>query len=105
MLAKKYRLTTKEVAKINSKGKRVRLDEMGIKYLANNLNYSRFAINIPQKVVKKSVTRNRIRRKLFGILSFWSTKGNYDMLIGLFREIPDENAQSLLKNLLGRIYV
>ncbi len=105
MLAKKFRLTTKEVSKINSKGKKARLDEMGIKYLGNSLGYSRFAINIPQKVVKKSVTRNRIRRKLFESLSFWSAKGNYDMLIGLFREIPEQQAQNLLKNLLGRIYV
>lgn len=104
MLAKQYRLTTKEVSRINFKGRRMRIGEMGIKYIPNSLGHSRFAINIPQKVIKKSVSRNRLRRKLFESLSTWSKKGNYDILVGLFKEIPFEDAKNLLNNLLKRIY-
>ncbi|TSC95482.1 MAG: ribonuclease P protein component [Parcubacteria group bacterium Athens1014_10] len=65
MLKKQYRLTkTKDFEKIWQKGRSFFIKEIGIKFLANNLDCSRFGIIVPNKVIRKAVLRNKIKRRL-----------------------------------------
>ena len=65
MLQKEYRIThKKDFEKIFNDGKGVFTDIMGVKLIPNNLKYSRFGIIISNKVSKKAVERNKIRRQI-----------------------------------------
>ncbi len=69
MLAKEFRLTKeKDFDKIWKKGRSFFIKEMGIKFLTNNLNCSRFGFIIPNKAVKQAVDRNKIKRRLREII-------------------------------------
>jgi len=69
MLAKKFKLTKADNIKgILSKGKELKTPFFAIKYEETDEPYSRFAIIISNKLSKKAVTRNRLRRQLFEII-------------------------------------
>lgn len=69
MLTKEFRLTKeKDFDKIWKRGRSFFIKEMGIKFLTNNLNCSRFGFIIPNKAVKQAVDRNKIKRRLREII-------------------------------------
>mgnify|MGYP001610871272 FL=1 len=62
-LPKKYRLTSKKDFKdVFTKGKTVKNSFFYCRILKNSIGYARIAIVVPNKTVKSSVSRNRIRR-------------------------------------------
>lgn len=66
MLAKPYRLTRSDnMPKILKQGNSFQEPIFLAKYLQNNLSHHRFAIMVSQKVSKKSVERNEIRRRTY----------------------------------------
>ncbi|MBL7141767.1 ribonuclease P protein component [Patescibacteria group bacterium] len=69
MLSKQYRLTKdKDFAKVAQQGQGVFSRELGLKWMKNNLPYSRFGIIVSLKVSKKAVVRNKIKRRIRAIL-------------------------------------
>lgn len=54
----------KDFARVFKKGKSVNADFLVLKYVTNNLKNSRFGIIVSQKVSKKAVVRNKIRRRI-----------------------------------------
>lgn len=65
MLAKQKRLTKKkDFEKIYRKGKTVKNDFLVLKTASNNLTINRFAFVVSQKISKKAVVRNKIKRRL-----------------------------------------
>ena len=69
MLPKQYRLTkNKDFARVAQQGKIIFSYALGLKYIKNNLNYSRFGIIVSLKVSKKAVIRNKIKRRIRAIL-------------------------------------
>ena len=69
MLSKQNRLTKKkDFEKIWKKGRNFFISEIGIKFLNNNLEYSRFGIIVPNKVIKKAVPRNKLKRQIREII-------------------------------------
>jgi len=89
MLSKKFRLNRKQIGLIHQRGRRFSFGKIGAKCLANYLDYSRFAVNVPVKVYKKAVDRNRLRRLVYDSAGRLNLKG-YDCLITVFSPLSDE---------------
>ncbi|MFH0856794.1 MAG: ribonuclease P protein component [bacterium] len=69
MLPKQNRLTkNKEFENIFENGDSFFTKILGIKYVKNEINITRFGIIISNKVSKKAVVRNKIKRRLREIL-------------------------------------
>lgn len=84
MLAKKYRLArNKDFARISRQGKAVFGRELSLKWIKNDLPYSRFGIIVSLKVDKKANVRNRIKRRIRAVLKEYLTQfvRGYDFLI------------------------
>ena len=69
MISKANRLSKqKDFEKIFRQGKGYRVNGLTIKSLARKQSFSRFGLVIGNKVAKKAVTRNRLRRQIRAIL-------------------------------------
>ena len=108
-LSKKYRLTYKsEIEKVFKKGRIVNSNLFMIRFLSNQLVFSRFTIVVSSKISKKSVIRNRIKRRLREIirLNILKIKPGYDFIViakpKILNQKPNELIESLV-NELGRI--
>ena len=103
MIPKQYRLTKdKDFAKVAKQGKAIFGRGLGLKYIKNNLSYSRFGITVSLKVDKKAVVRNKIKRRIKAILKgdlFKIAKG-YDILILTRAEIKDSDYSQIKDKLL-----
>ncbi len=66
MLAKKQRLTTKEFDVVFKSGKRVHSPTMQLIYTPGDTFHG--AAVVGKKVYKRAVDRNRLRRRLYGVL-------------------------------------
>lgn len=65
MLAKQNRLTKKkDFERIYRKGKTIKNDFLVLKTAPNNLGVNRFVFVVSQKISKKAVIRNKIKRRL-----------------------------------------
>ncbi len=65
MLGKHYRLTKKkDFEKIFKEGKGLRKEFLAVKVRENQLKESRFGFVVSQKISKKAVVRNKIKRRL-----------------------------------------
>lgn len=66
MLAKPYRLTRLDnIPRILKRGNSFQESLFLARYLRNGLEHHRFAIMVSQKVSKKGVERNQIRRRMY----------------------------------------
>lgn len=84
MLAKKFRLaSSREIKKIIQRGKQVKNPYMAIRYGGSFRQVSRCAVIISNKISKKAVVRNKLRRQIKAIFFVSQPKffGNYDMVI------------------------
>lgn len=109
MLPKLYRLRgQKNFKTIAEKGRSIFLKEIGLKYLKNNLPYSRFAFIVSTKVEKKATFRNKIKRRLREIIqqNLKKIKPGFDILIITRPEIKNLNFWQIkekLEKILGRL--
>src|SRR3989344_6840606 len=84
MLAKKYRLaSSREIKKIFQRGKQVKNPYLAIRYNGSLRPVSRCAVIISNKISKKAVVRNTLRRRIKSIFFIFQPRfsGNYDMVI------------------------
>jgi len=84
VLPKQFRLRkTKEIERTVKCGRSIFFKNLGIKYLANNLLISRFAIIVGLKVSKKATVRNKIKRQIREIvrLGLSKIKSGFDVVI------------------------
>lgn len=69
MFLRKNRLTSKkDIERVFKMGRYFFVKDLGIKFIKNNLDYPRFACVVSNKISKKAVERNRIKRRLREIL-------------------------------------
>lgn len=69
MLAAKNRLQKeKDIKNVLKNGKSFFSTRLGVKFIKNNLDSSRFAFIISLKISKKAVKRNRLKRQLREII-------------------------------------
>ena len=65
MLPKIRRLSRRDLNVCSLSGKTLRLPNFWLKYLANNLEYSRFGVVTSTKLAKSAVIRNKLRRNIY----------------------------------------
>ena len=85
MLAKQYRLSRNvDIKRVITRGKtRIYKDLFLLKWILNNKSNNRVVIIVSQKVSKKAVERNRIRRVLINALKKDDMQGkrSYDIAV------------------------
>ena len=104
MLPREYKLKRdNDFKKVFKQGKYYRGNFIGIKFLVNNLKFSRFAFVIGLKISKKAVIRNRIRRQLEEItrLNFDKIKKSFDIVIMVESKIIKEDHQIIEQELIN----
>jgi ribonuclease P protein component len=87
--------------KIFKKGKSLKEGFLILKTAKNNFDKSRFAFIISQKVSKKAVVRNKIRRRLAQVikLNFKNIKGGADIVLIVLPGAEKEDFLSIKKSL------
>jgi len=69
MFLRKNRLTTKkDIEQVFKMGRYFFAKDLGIKFIKNNLDHPRFACIVSNKISKKAVERNQIKRRLREII-------------------------------------
>lgn len=108
MLAQKNRLKKADFERIFRNGNKSYNQYCNIRYIANKLDYCRFAIVVSNKISKKATERNKIRRRIKAVLrdNLSNFKQNIDIIITVlpdlskvdFRENKDILVNLLKKN-------
>ena len=80
MLPKLRRLSRRDLNVCNNTGKTLRFPHFLIRYLANNLKFSRFGVVTSTKLSKSAVVRNKLRRQTYNSLSTWPLAPSTDVL-------------------------
>lgn len=76
------KLKGKDFERIFQEGKKFYLPELVIYYQLNPQNLTRFAIVVSQKVSKKAVVRNKLKRRLREILrNNWEKFQGFDLVL------------------------
>jgi len=107
MLPKLYRLRKERDFKILvQQGKSFFLKELGLKYLKNNLDYSRFGFVVSTKIDKRATVRNKIKRRLREIIyqNLKKIKLGFDILILTRPEIKKLDFRQI-KEILEKIFI
>jgi len=106
MLPKKNRLKKKkDFERIFKRGKGYREDSLLLRVISNNLQFSRFGFIISQKVSKKAVVRNKIKRRLRAIIreSLPKIKKGIDGVIIIVGSGIENNSFKEIKEKVGRL--
>ena len=110
MLSKANRLTRKnDFQKIHGKGRFISDSFLAIKVLSNSLKVARIGFLVGLKVSKKSVVRNKIKRRLRDIFRLLikgeKLKGGFDVIVLVRPEIVEkkyEEIEKMIKRVLGK---
>lgn len=108
MLDKQNRITRKkDIERILKKGKSFKEDFLILKTKKNDLNTFRFGFIVSQKVSKKAVVRNKIKRRLREAIKLMAKQlepGNDNLLIVLPGEAEKkfQDIQKTIEKLLKR---
>ncbi len=103
MLASKYRLSKKtDFDRVFKMGRRVMSPYFGLRYLKNDLEHSRISVVVSNKVSKKAVERNRLKRQVRSIIeqSLPNFKAHYDLIINVMSQALNQDYQVLNQALL-----
>lgn len=103
MLKRQYRLKDRRVFRsIYRRGRAGRAPDLTVFCQPNQLSHNRLAVVVSTKVSKKAVRRNRIRRRLHGLMEgLWPTlAGGYDILIVLKTDISRASQETISRQLL-----
>lgn len=104
MLPQAYRLRLeKDIKTLFARGKSVFGSLVGMKFRANALPVSRFAIVAGVKVSKKAVVRNRLKRQVRAIIHELLSKiaPGYDVLLYLKHQAVDKSSEELKKEVFA----
>ncbi|HNP75183.1 MAG TPA: ribonuclease P protein component [bacterium] len=110
MLPYKFRLTKeKDYNLVFKNGKKLSNNYFRVCFLKNNLGHSRFGIIVSNKVSKKAVVRNLLKRRIRGVLSdnLSNFSQNLDIVINLSpvvkKDLPFNDLSAGLLALLNKI--
>jgi ribonuclease P protein component len=109
MFKKENRLTKqKDFDNVFKKGRSVFNKILGLKFIANDLNINRFGVIVSNKISKKAVERNKIKRRIREVLQKEDPilKQGYDVVVIALAEVKDKKYQDLeqiLKEKLSKL--
>jgi ribonuclease P protein component len=98
MLASRYRLKQpRDITRVFKRGRHGGGGELLVKAGPNGMAYSRLVVIVSKKVSKKAVVRNRIRRRISGIVeAVWQTVSpGYDIVITVRDDVAEMPAKTL----------
>jgi ribonuclease P protein component len=114
MLPRKYKLKKKnDFKKVFKQGKYYQEDFIKIRVLKNDLKINRFGFIVGLKISKKSVQRNKIKRRLEEVIRLKldqisvkdgqvsSLKPGFDIVILVNQEITEKGYQEIEKTLIN----
>ncbi|MAF13500.1 MAG: ribonuclease P protein component [Parcubacteria group bacterium] len=102
MLPASKRLTKdKDIKRVNKAGQSYFSPLFKLKYLANDKSLSRFTVVVSNKVSKKAVLRNRLRRQLREIirLNLKKIKSGHDIIVSVKSQSLGKTYQDLENSL------
>jgi len=108
MLEKKYRITkNKEFAAVSGSKKSVYNPYCILKFITNDLNYSRFGLIVSNKVSKKATQRSLIKRRVRAIIekNFNKIKPSYDIVFIISPKVINQQAKVLQTSELEPIII
>ena len=89
MLAKFFRLTKLDIARVFKKGRTYKGSNFTFRYFANRTDHPRYSIIIPKVVLPKATDRNRLKRMISENLKQITSKNNLDIAIQV-KKMPEE---------------
>lgn len=91
----------RDINRVYAKGRYGGASGLSAKALASGLEVNRAAVIVSRKVSKKAVVRNRIRRRIMGVLAdIWATLSpSYDIVVTVRDNIAELSAPELKKQL------
>ena len=102
MFLRKNRLTKeKDINHVFRRGRYFFVKDLGIKFIKNNLDYPRFACIVSNKISKKAVERNRIKRRLREIirLAIPNLPQDIDLVVFTRQSIKEIDYQEMEKQI------
>ena len=86
-----------EITRVYRRGSQGGSGILSAKVLGNGLSVSRAVVVVSKKVSKRAVVRNRIRRRLTGILrEQWQTvRPGYDIVVTVHQDVAETEASEL----------
>lgn len=100
MLARKFRLQDRrEFSSIYRRGRGIHAGALSVKAQPNRYRHTRFAVVVSIKVAKKATVRNRIRRRLFGLLAELhpAIAPGFDIVVIVKQDVSGNEASNLRK--------
>lgn len=98
MLRSEFRLKkSRDISRVFKRGSFGAAKELSVKAASNNLPNSRVVVVVSKKVSKKAVVRNKIRRRVSGVLEAdWKTvETGYDIVVTVREDVSDMSAAGL----------
>lgn len=106
MFKKENRLTKqKDFDNVFNKGKSVFDRVLGLKVTKNDLNINRFGVIVSNKISKKAVERNKIKRRIREVLKKENPalKKGHDIVVIALAEVKDKEYQDLEQSLKEKL--
>ena len=106
MLASRYRLKqARDISRVFQRGRYVGGAQISLKALQTHRPETRAVVVVSKKVSKKAVVRNRLRRRVSGVLEEqWQTVApGYDIVITVRQDLQDMGATELKKLLIAAL--
>lgn len=93
MLAQKNRLKKADFELIFKNGNKSYSQDCNLRYIANRLDYCRFAVIVSNKVSNKAVIRNKLRRRIKAVIlsNLSNFRYNFDLIITVLPELSKKN--------------
>lgn len=104
MLAKKYRLSEREVKKVLQKGKPFFSYTIVFNVIPNKLDYNRYAIVIGSKSVPNNVIRNMYRRAFYDISKKFQNNYSGDIVCVVKSKTKLLKSEESMKKFSGEIH-
>lgn len=102
MLSRQYRLRhRRDIHRVHKRGRRARTPLFSVKSLPNRQPHPRIGIAVSTKINKRAVKRNRMRRRLFGLVQqLLGQLEPYDIFISVHQDISDTPSDDIREQLL-----
>lgn len=103
MLKRNFRLRhRRDIGAVYRRGGAVQTPLLTLRAQSNRLDHARAAVVVSNKVAKSAVKRNRMRRRLYGLLEeIWTGLAAADILIIVKRDLVSEPVATLKTELTG----